>query len=166
MQFIDSMTGRLAWPITAVLLGVIFRRSLGRLLSRVQRVSWGEAQADLADATHDVQESLDGLTQTGPDDEQPDPAYRQQLEQVVHDAARWGFRLHGTGVTEFPNLRILWAGDNRPRLIYTGSPDSEYEVYVIGGPSLADPGNNKLREYIDRFVEEEDANTKAKRSFD
>ncbi|WP_026413561.1 hypothetical protein [Actinomadura oligospora] len=63
-------------------------------------------------------------------------------------------------------MRILWAGDNRPRLIYTGSPDTKYEVYVIGGPSPGDPGNSRLRDYVDRFMKEEEKRVTKKHSTD
>ncbi|MDN3356854.1 hypothetical protein [Actinomadura sp. DC4] len=47
LQFIDSITGRLAWPLAAVTLGIIFRRSVGQLLGRVQKLKWRDGEAEL-----------------------------------------------------------------------------------------------------------------------
>ena len=61
LQFIDSMTGRLAWPLAVLLIGLVFRRPLTEILDRVRRLKWGEKEAEfaeLAKATRDVQDAV------------------------------------------------------------------------------------------------------------
>jgi hypothetical protein len=159
LQFIDSMTGRLAWPIVALALGFIFRRPLGTLLARVRTLTWGQTQAKLADAANDVQETLEEIAQPLPPGDDASTAYRARIERVVQDATMWGFRLRDTGVTQFPKIRILWADRDRPRLIYAGSPaEGKYEVSAIGDPDPDDPQNLKLGAYVSRLIQEEVAN--------
>jgi hypothetical protein len=66
LPFIDSMTGRLAWPIAALILGLVFRGPLTSLMNRVRRVRWGEREAELAD-TADVQEAIEELAKPLPE---------------------------------------------------------------------------------------------------
>lgn len=86
LQFIDSMTGRLAWPVAAVILGLIFRRSLVGLLERVRKLRWGDREAELAEATKKAEEVVEKRAR--PLLEKADDP--EQVERLVQDAARWG----------------------------------------------------------------------------
>ncbi|MFE9099544.1 hypothetical protein [Actinomadura geliboluensis] len=139
----------------SLILGMIFRRPLGRMLSRVQRLSWGEAEAELAEAEQDVQEALHEAARPLPAGDAAQPAHRARIERVVQDAAMWGFRLRESGVEHFPETRISWAGEDRPRLLVIGTPGAgKYTVGVLGEPADHDPGNMKLRDLVDQLVDD------------
>lgn len=132
LQFIDSMTGRLAWPLAAIVLGIIFRRSVGRLLGRVRRLKWreGEAElADLAEATEDVQQAVEEVGKPLPEDEtERAAAYRSRIERLVQDAVAWGTKLGEQGWNNAqPSLKIEWDGD-QPRLRLIAS---DYERLLV-----------------------------------
>lgn len=132
LQFIDSMTGRLAWPLAAITLGIIFRRSLGQLLSRVRRLKWGEGEAELAElaeATEDVQQAIEEVGKPLPEEEsERDATYRARIERLVQDAAEWGIKLGALGWdTAAPILTIEWEG-NQPHLQVTAS---DYEDRLV-----------------------------------
>ena len=114
LQFIDSMTGQLAWPIAALILGLIFRGSLASLMNRVKRVRWGDREAELAEAA-DVQEAIEELAKP-----LPETAGEREHEQIIRiqnlvdSVARAGYRF---GVerpnSNPPEAQIAWV-DGRP----------------------------------------------------
>lgn len=124
LQFIDSMTGRLAWPLAAVTLGVIFRRSVGQLLGRVRRLKWreGEAElADLAEARNDVQTAIDDVAKPLPEEESERTAtYRSRIQRLVDEAVEFGQKV---GPSTNARLWIDWESD--PPRIFVEAERSE-----------------------------------------
>lgn len=128
LQFIDSMTGRLAWPLAAVLLGLVFRRPLTELLDRIRRLKWGEKEAELAvalAATQDVEEAVEEAAKPLPaDSEVGSRQNRERIERLVRDAASWGFSVGKVGDrNDLPRLGIDWDDDNRPHMVVGSRPD-------------------------------------------
>jgi hypothetical protein len=122
LQFIDSMTNRLAWPLSAIVLGLIFRPSLVQLLGRVRRLKWGEKEAELAElaeAANDVQEAVAEAAAPLPDNaEQREAVQRERIERLMRDSAQWGFRIGQTSpdITD-AEFVINWDGE-QPLLGY------------------------------------------------
>jgi hypothetical protein len=124
LQFIDSMTGHLSWPLAAVVLGLIFRRSVVGLLGRVRRLRWRETEAELtelAEAKQGVQdavaEAAKPLSGDAPEGEQQ---YRERIEELMRSSAVLGFRLGRFAYTSaMPEIEITWedefSGDD-PRI--------------------------------------------------
>ncbi|GAB3990182.1 hypothetical protein GCM10029978_117380 [Actinoallomurus acanthiterrae] len=117
LQFIDSMTNRLAWPLSAIILGLIFRRSLTQLLGRVRRLKWKEGEAELAElaaATDDVELAVQEAAAPLPEDEEErEAAQRSRIERLMSDAASLGFHLaQRRPYGPAPQFRINWDGDH------------------------------------------------------
>jgi len=60
LSFIAEMTKALAWPVAAVVVGLIFRRTISNLLEgvRLRRIGKGEWSADFATAAKEVRAEL------------------------------------------------------------------------------------------------------------
>ncbi|MEU8118682.1 hypothetical protein AB0C21_08220 [Spirillospora sp. NPDC049024] len=125
LQFVDAMTGRLAWPSAALLLGLIFRRPVSALIERVRRLSWGDAEAEL-DATKNVQEAVqDAARYHLPE---PDPAQKERIRNAVQEAVNLGFTSgRKTERVAAPAVQIKW--DRGVPHIFLG--DSSAEEHMI-----------------------------------
>lgn len=55
LDFISSIVASLAWPVAVVIIAFAFRTKLSDLLSKVQKISWGEASIDLAEKLEDAE---------------------------------------------------------------------------------------------------------------
>jgi hypothetical protein len=55
LEFISSMVSSLAWPVAVVIIAFAFRTKLSDLLSKVQKISWGDASIDLAEKLDDAE---------------------------------------------------------------------------------------------------------------
>jgi hypothetical protein len=92
------MTKSLAWPIAPVMIGLIFTQSIISLLQRVRRLTWRESAAELAETTEDVQNSIEEAVKLLPvgdqiDEETGERVRRRRIEQLMENAARWGFQI-------------------------------------------------------------------------
>lgn len=155
------MTGRLAWPLAAVLLGLVFRRPLTELLDRVRRLKWGEKEAELAalaEATQGVEDAVEAATRPLPtNDEESSQQNRERVERLVKEAASWGFAAGKIGRAELSDLVIDWDDPGRPRVvlqnqyvlpgIYASTPSGDITGGVritglrVGTPRLHDNGD-------------------------
>jgi hypothetical protein len=117
LQFIDAMTGRLAWPIAAVVLGLVFRTPLIRLLARVRRFRWREAEAELAEAAEAVEEAAkEAAAPLPPGVEESAQENRERIDRLLIEAAEWGFQLAAVRPGPVPpNIRVKWES-GQPRL--------------------------------------------------
>lgn len=139
LQFIDSMTGRLAWPLAAVLLGFVFRRPLTELLDRVRRLKWGEKEAELAalaEATRDVEDAVEKASRPLPGDaEESSQQNRERIERLVRDAASWGFSVGKVGDrADLPRMSIDWNDVGSPHLVF-GCRDRDLDHLILVHPS-------------------------------
>ena len=120
-QFINAMTGHLAWPLAAVLLGLVFRRPLTELLDRIRRLKWGEKEAELAafaDATQGVEDAIEAATRPLPaNGEESSQQNRERVERLVKEAASWGFEAGKIGSADLCDLVIDWDAPDRPRVV-------------------------------------------------
>jgi hypothetical protein len=122
LAFIDAMTGRLAWPLAAIVLGLIFRRSLTGLLGRVRKLRYREAEAELAElaeATQGVQDAVEEAAKPLPEDaEEGEQESRERIERLMRTAATWGFTMgKTTDGLALPKMHIRWDGDQPEILI-------------------------------------------------
>lgn len=117
LEFIDSMTGRLAWPIAAVVLGLVFRRPLGGLLARIRKLRYREAEAELAEAQEAVEDAAKEAARPLPTEAEEGPQEnRERIDRLLKEAAEWGYRLSMTRPSLVPpNIRVSWEGE-QPRL--------------------------------------------------
>lgn len=116
------MTGRLAWPLTALTLGLIFRRSLTGLFARVRTLRWGDGEAELTS----VNEAALELESAARDAEEKLPAdatdgeleRRARLTAVMERAFAYGFRYgrNSPARAENPILDVSWDENGSPRL--------------------------------------------------
>jgi hypothetical protein len=121
LQFIDSMTGRLAWPLAVVVLGLVFRRSLVGLLERVRKLRWGEREAELAElaeATQDVQDAVEEAAKPLPEGAGGGGREnRARMERLMRSAAQWGWSLGKSfDWPTMPGVHIGWSEDGQPSL--------------------------------------------------
>lgn len=68
MTFIAAMTKALAWPVAAVILGLIFRRPLGGLLTgvKLRRIKKGDFLADFEAGVQEIRAELPAEAQGSP----------------------------------------------------------------------------------------------------
>lgn len=119
------MTGRLAWPVAALLLGLIFRRPVSALIGRVRHVSWGDAEAEL-DATQNVQEAVQDAARFHLPE--PDPDQKDRIEHAVQEAVNLGFTSgRKTGRSAAPAIQIKW-DKGVPHLFLSPSSAEEHLV--------------------------------------
>lgn len=123
LQFIDSMTGRLAWPVAALTLGLIFRRSLVQLFARVRTLRWGETEAELAEADEaakDLQSAAKQATEPLPDDEsENEQERRRRLERVIRSAFEYGASTSKIAPSvDSSDLVVEWGEDGNPTVKY------------------------------------------------
>jgi hypothetical protein len=116
LQFIDSMTGRLAWPLATVVLGLIFRRSLVGLLGRIRKLRWRESEAELAElaeATQGVQDAVEEAAKPlSQDAGEGERESRERIERLMRSAAAWGFAISKTtDASVLPEIHMSWHGD-------------------------------------------------------
>lgn len=116
LQFIDSMTGRLAWPIAAFALGCLFRVSIRSLIDRLRKLSIGGMAADLAEtalaqAEADVEEAVEeAAVEPEQGDEEDERVRRARIERLVQHGAVVGFT-YGQArpeATAPPKIAITW----------------------------------------------------------
>jgi hypothetical protein len=127
LQFIDAMTGRLAWPLAAVILGLLFRTSVAALLGRLRKAVWGDKQAEFGainSATREVEQSIQKAAlpdSAGADGN--DAARRERMDRLMRDAAGWGFQLARafSGAQSMPEFDIEWV-DDHARVTISPSP--------------------------------------------
>ncbi|GLY81852.1 hypothetical protein [Actinoallomurus iriomotensis] len=144
LQFIDSLVGRLAWPIVALALGLVFRRPLSNLIGRLNKLRWGEKEAvlELAGATSEVEEAVKDaakpLIEGHPENEEE---RLQSIERLVQEAASLGFRYGTAGVKAMPTIGIQW---------YDGEP-----VVTIAGVDAVHMERimNDTEDMLDRLAE-------------
>jgi hypothetical protein len=122
LQFIDAMTGRLAWPLTALTLGLIFRRSLTGLFARIRTLRWGDGEAELTSvneaalelesAAREAEEKLPGNAADS------ELERRARLAAVMERAFKYGFRYgrNSPVSSENPILDVSWDESGSPRL--------------------------------------------------
>ena len=127
LQFIDSMTGRLAWPLAAMVLGLIFRRSLSGLLERVRKLRYREAEAELealAEAERGLQNAAAEAVKPLPDSSDGERLNRERVEHLLKESAEFGFAMsRATGAASMPNLTIIWHEDGEPGFSFAGPFD-------------------------------------------
>jgi hypothetical protein len=112
LQFIDAMAGRLAWPIAAVLLGLLFRHAITTLIGRVRHFSIGDFDAELAAEEH-VDQAVQDVAQHHIDrwgelgDEQ-----KERIEHVIQEAVNFGFT-YGRCPEHInpPKMKVDWGGE-------------------------------------------------------
>jgi hypothetical protein len=135
LQFIATMTGHLAWPAAAVLLGLTFKRQIRDLMKRLRRLTWRESAAELAEVTEDLQTSLEQAAQPLPAEAQVsegdrEAERRRRIEQLLEDAVRWGLLLGKEHEAEVVSLRVVWH-DDRPLIAVLGrSPSGTHEWFL------------------------------------
>ena len=127
LQFIDSMTGRLAWPLAAVVLGLMFRRSLIALIGRIRKFRVREVEAELAlvEETSAVETALKEATQPPPrDGAYTEMEQRERVERLLESAAQWGFRIRGLfpDSDRLPPVQVAWADDGSTQLRVAAGP--------------------------------------------
>jgi hypothetical protein len=119
LQFIDSLTGRLAWPIAAVILALVFRRPITELIGRLPRLTWGDKEAELAEvaeAKEQVQEAVEQAAKPTPEGYLP--IDRDQLRRILQSTVQLGFKTGRTSATAPPRLSVEW-NENEPLVILT-----------------------------------------------
>lgn len=118
LQFIDAMTGRVAWPLAAVVIGLMFRRSLIELLRRVRKFRVRDVEAELAEETDLVEEALREAAQPLTDDAEAEARQRERIEHLLRSAARWGFRISELlpDVNRLPPVKVDWLDNGITRL--------------------------------------------------
>lgn len=120
------MTGRLAWPVAALFLGLIFRHPVSALIGRVRHLSWGDVQAELDGATQNVQEAVrDAARSHLPE---PDADQKSRIEYAVQEAVNLGFTSgRKTDCPTAPAVQIKW-DKGVPHLSLTPSSAEEHLV--------------------------------------
>lgn len=58
LQFLASIVGSLAWPLAAVLCVLLLRQELLRVLQRLKRVKYGDAEAEFGEKLEEVEEEI------------------------------------------------------------------------------------------------------------
>lgn len=92
MSFVASLAGSLAWPSAVLVIALVFRSSFRRILERVTRVKWGEAELEIdrqvAQARADLVAGRGRLELPSPSPESARPLeYFQTLSQLSPRAA-------------------------------------------------------------------------------
>ncbi|WP_417794621.1 hypothetical protein [Terasakiella pusilla] len=49
LEFVASLVGNLAWPVAAVIIAFAFKKQISNLLSKIQKLSWGDNSIELAE---------------------------------------------------------------------------------------------------------------------
>jgi hypothetical protein len=117
LRFIDSMTGRLAWPVVVLALSIVFRRPVSGLLTRIRRLRWGEREAELdrlVDAADAVQDAVEEASEPLPGDHaESERTRRERIANLLQQAAEWGFVTgrHYPELSGLPEFHIDWDGD-------------------------------------------------------
>src|ERR1017187_6632289 len=58
LQFIASLIGSLAWPAAMVLVVLLLRRAIFRVLPRLRRLKYGDAEAEFGEKLAQVEEEI------------------------------------------------------------------------------------------------------------
>lgn len=112
------MTGKLAWPLTAMIIGLVFRRPLTQLLERVHKLKWGEKEAELnafAEVEESIQDAVDDFAKPLPEDEEKSKQeWRNRITRLVQDGVNAGYRFakKDKGGEVPPYIVIRWEGDS------------------------------------------------------
>ena len=84
LQWSASIVESLAWPSSALLIALVFRSQIKDLLSKIRKLSWGDASADFS-------EELDKLESSGrqleynitSEDEEAEPIHDGRFERML-----------------------------------------------------------------------------------
>ena len=132
LQFIDSLVGRLAWPIVALLLGLVFRRPISGTLDRLKKVRWGEREAELtelAEKASEVREAVEDISKPLPTDrKESEERNRKRIETLIRQSAEWGFSVGKAGLKKLPDTEICWENGRVTGIV----PNSDSWIESLG----------------------------------
>lgn len=116
LQFIDSLAGHLAWPAVVLLLGLVLRRPIAGVLRRLTSLRWGDKEAVLAGMAGTADAVQEAVELAASPMAEEGNRRRLLIEQLMREAASWGFRLRAGGIQVMPALQIKWI-DGQPMIL-------------------------------------------------
>lgn len=126
LQFIDAMAGRLAWPVSAVVLGLLFRHALIGLIGRMRHFSIGYFEAELTAET-EVQEAVRDAAQHHIETwGELNTEQKRRIGRVIQQAVNLGFTYGQTpGRPSPPTMIVEWPGP-LPRVRVKRTPGEQH----------------------------------------
>jgi hypothetical protein len=162
LDFIASVTRSIAWPATAVVIGVVFRAPIGRLIDRVRtfKNSLGEVGLDAAAESANARIGSVGAALVAVSDEpaalplpEAGPTVtsggavgsateiqrrRDEVELLVQQGARWGWAVSRSDMfSSAPYPVLQWDDAGRPKIAYATTDPAASAVLRIPPDSPA-----------------------------
>ena len=88
LQFVEQMTGHLAWPLAAFLISLQFKNELRQFIARIRNATFGGAELDLAAELQQVKQSAEGAGITTMYDPS---AFSRDAMSALDAAPEWAF---------------------------------------------------------------------------
>ena len=111
LQFVDSMTGKLAWPFAAIILGLLFRESIISLLSRIKTLRWGEREAELhssGDIEDTLQTAAREFVSSLPKDAVKESFWQDRITHFMQSGINAGYSFADPDVEIPPHVIVEW----------------------------------------------------------
>lgn len=92
LDFISSIMGSLAWPVSAIIIVILLKRSITELLSRLGKLKYGDLEAEFTKGMKEIKENIEeskknqGTLITGTADVFVD--YNKPISEEVEEIAR------------------------------------------------------------------------------